>query len=127
MLSGVGGVLLVSRDWRTRALLRAQLIEEGCPVMAFESVADAEEELQRSAFEPGLLIAEIAEPAGGEPAASEVAQVSAWTRRVPVWVLATHSLGTESALEGRGFEAVIFRPFGIKELVERVKQRLGAS
>jgi DNA-binding response OmpR family regulator len=125
MLSGVGGVLLVSRDRRTRALLRAQLIEESCPVMAFESVADAEEELQRSAFEPGLLIADLS---GGEPAASDaVAQLSTWTRRIAVWVLATHSLGTESALEGRGFEAVIFRPFGIKELVERVKQRLGAS
>ena len=125
MLRGVGGVLLVSHDWHTRALLRAQLIEEGCPVMAFESLADAERELKhRGAFEPRLLILDLA---GGERAPSEIAQLSAWAGSVPVWLLATRSLGAETALEGRGFEAVIFRPFGIKELVERIKQRLGAS
>jgi DNA-binding response OmpR family regulator len=120
----VGGVLLVSRDWHTRALLRAQLIEEGCPVMAFESLKDVEQELRRSAFEPALLIADLA---SGGRAASEIEQLSAWTRRLPVWVLATHSLGIDDELEGRGFEAVIFRPVGIEELVERIKQRLGAS
>ena len=91
-------------------------------MMAFEYLEDAEKELQRSPFEPELLIADLA---GSKPA-SELNQLSAWTRRLPVWVLAAHGLGVEDQLEGRGFEAVIFRPFGIKELVDRIKHRLGA-
>lgn len=124
MLDGVAGVLLVSPDWRTRALLRAQLIEEGCAVIALESLEDAESELPRSGFEPTLLIAELADD---EPAASQIDRLAAWTGRVAVWVLATCTSGIEDQLRSHRFEEVIFRPFGIKELVDRIKQRLGAS
>ena len=117
------GVVLVSRDWQFRALLRAQLIEEGWSVRAFESIRDLEKEPRGGAFTAGLIIADLS---GGEEA-GELEQLSAWTRRVPVWVLATRSLGAASALDDRGFETVVFRPVGITELVERIKQRLGAS
>jgi DNA-binding response OmpR family regulator len=119
----VTGVVLVSRDWQFRALLRAQLIEEGCRVRAFESIRDLEEELKGTAFEPGLIVADLS---GGEEA-GELEQLSAWSRRVPVWAIAGHGLDIERQLEDRGFEAVILRPIGIEELVERVKQRLAAS
>ena len=118
----VGGLLLVSGDWRTRALLRAQLIEEGYPVRAFESLDHAQDELGKGAFKPTLVIAELAD---GEPAGSDaLARLSAWTRKVPVWVLASRSVDADSALEKCGFEKVIYRPFGIKELVEQIKDRL---
>jgi len=41
------GVLIISRDWQTRALLRAQLIEDGCDVRAFVSPDQAKAALAR--------------------------------------------------------------------------------
>jgi DNA-binding NtrC family response regulator len=113
-------VVLVSRDWQTRALLRAQLIEEGCSVRAFESLRDATAELPTSPGQPSLLIAGLS----GDESPPEVEQLSALAVRLPVWVLASHSDVDAAALKSRGFEMVLFRPLDMSALVERVKQKL---
>ena len=128
------GVLIVSRDWRSRALLRAELIDQGVAVRAYESLRDARGALTAPGFKPGLLVADLARAAGlpempGEPPdetslADEVDQLAELARQLPVWVLASHSDVGESELEGRGFEAVLFRPVGLGELAESIKRRL---
>jgi DNA-binding response OmpR family regulator len=120
MLSYVPGVLLVARDWRTRALLRAQLIEEGLAVKAFESIWDATGALGERSEELGLVVVELL----GRESAEEIEQLSAWAARVPVWVIASRSLAGEAWLEKCGFEAVVFRPIDVGDLVERIKRRI---
>ena len=120
MLSGVAGVLLVAPDWRTRALLRAQLLEEGLAVKAFESISDAAAALRKPAEEPGLIVLELS----GSESAADNEQLSAWTRRMPVWAIAARSLSHEAGLQKYGFQAVLFRPLDVGELVERIKSEL---
>jgi DNA-binding response OmpR family regulator len=113
-------VMLVSRDWQTRALLRAQLLEEGYSVRAYELLSDVFRALGRAPLWPSLLIAELS----GDESADELQQLSAVARRLPVWVLASHSDVNEAVLGGRGFEMILFRPIGLSDLVDRVKLRL---
>ena len=47
------GVLIISRDWQSRALLRAQLIEDGVDVRAYTSAAEA------GAWVPALVLADL--------------------------------------------------------------------
>ena len=115
--------MLISRDWQTRALLRAQLLEEGCSVRAYESLSDVFRALGRTPFGPSLLITELS----GDEGASELEKLSALARRLPVWVLASHSDVDEASLRGRGFETVLFRPIDMSDLLERVKRRLMES
>jgi hypothetical protein len=113
-------VVLVSRDWQTRALLRAQLIEEGSSVRAYESLRDAAPALKSSLFRPSLLVAELS----GDESPPELDQLLALAVRLPVWVLASRSDVAEATLKGRAFEAVLFRPIDLSDLVRRVKRRL---
>ena len=113
-------LVLVSRDWQTRALLRAQLLEEGCPVRAYETLPDAAAELKAGALKPTLLVAELS---GGDWR-SELKQLSELAGRLPVWVLASRSDVDEVVLKGQGFETVLFRPVDMGDLVRRVKRRL---
>ena len=134
MLREMTGVLIVSHDWRSRALLRAELIDQGFPVRAYESLRDARAAFVAPGFKPGLLVADLARGAGlpeapGEALdetspADELCQLAEMARQLPVWVLAGHSDVGESELEGRGFEAVIFRPVALGELAESIKRRL---
>lgn len=115
-------VLIISRDWQSRALLRAQLIEEGCNVRAFRSARDAAAALGRGVFHPRLAIADLS--AGTDPA--EVEQVAGLARRLPVWVIASRSAPGDwlQSLQGRDFEVVLFRPVDLGELVKCIKERV---
>src|SRR5271157_1485571 len=55
----VAQVLLAGKDWQARALLRAQLIEEGVSVEAYETVDEALAQLEWCFPLPALLIADI--------------------------------------------------------------------
>ncbi len=115
-----GRLVLVSRDWQTRALLRAQLLEEGCQVRAYETLQDAAAELQAGDLQPRMLIAELS----GDDWRSDLEQLSGLTGRLPVWVLASHSDVGEETLKTSGFETALFRPLDMGDLVRRAKQRL---
>lgn len=54
-------VLVVGRDWKFRALLRAQLREEGFDALGFETLADATAALTSFAPPPAALIFDTAE------------------------------------------------------------------
>ncbi|MGH9405594.1 MAG: hypothetical protein ACRD3D_07140 [Terriglobia bacterium] len=113
-------VFLVSRDWQSRALLRAQLIEEGLRVKAYLSASEAAESVGSKARGAALVVADVSAPA----ARDEIDTLSALARRVPVWVIASRTSAGEAALRAQGFEAIVFRPVTLGELAARVKQRL---
>ena len=109
-------VLIAGKDWTTRTLLRAQLIEEGFDVEGYEGVQTAVQRLWGGGDMPSLLIADLFE---SEIPVEDIATLSHWAKLLPIWVLAGH--GT---VEGRGFERVVFRPLDVGKLVQEVKQRL---
>ncbi len=114
-------VVLAGKEWKARALLRAQLIEEGLDVEAHESVGAALESLEPSPILPGLLIADLA--SSDDPSA-DVDQLASWTGQIPIWIIASRAMIVEKSLKGRGFEMVLFRPLDLHELVDQIKQRL---
>jgi hypothetical protein len=115
-------VLLAGKDWQARALLRAQLIEEGVRVEAYETVDEALAQLPVCFPLPGLLIADIS--ASDHPT-RDIERLTIWARRIPIWVIASHTLSVEGGLEGRGFETLFFRPVDMGKLVDQIQQRLG--
>jgi DNA-binding NtrC family response regulator len=116
-------VVLVGKDWQTRALLRAQLIEEGLEVEAFETLREALARLEESVLRPSLLVADLY---SSEEPRAETEQLAAWAARIPIWIIASQSLLAEPQLKSRGFELILVRPIDVGELVEQIKRRVEA-
>jgi hypothetical protein len=117
----VAQVLLAGKDWQARALLRAQLLEEGVSVEAYQTVGEALARLEFFSGVPALLIADIS--ASDHPSA-DVECLTIWARRLPIWIIASHTLSVKGGLEGRGFETILFRPVDMGKLPQQIKQRL---
>jgi DNA-binding NtrC family response regulator len=116
-------VFLASKDWQARALLRAQLIEEGVSVEAYETVEEAVAQLALDSVLPTLLIADIS--ASDHPTA-EVECLTIWARRIPIWIIASHASSVKGGIEGRGFETLLFRPVDMGKLLQQIKQCLAS-
>lgn len=116
-------IVLVGRDWQARALLRAQLLEEGFDVQAYDTVPTANAVLESSRFLPGLLIADVS--ASDDPA-SDLETLAGWARQLPTWIIASRNFITEKNLKGRNFEMTLFKPVDLGELVQQIKHRLPA-
>jgi CheY-like chemotaxis protein len=117
----VSQILIAGKDWQARALLRAQLLEEGFEVEAWENIPDALATLGPGTNLPGLLIADIS--ASDEPS-SDVEALSAWSPEIPIWTIASRTYIIEKGLGGPGFEMILLRPVDVGELVDQIKQRL---
>ena len=114
-------VILAGKDWTARALLRAQLIEEGFDVEAYEDVEAVVHCLWASREMPPLLIADLFE---SKKPAEDIATLSHWAKLLPIWLLAINSTVGAATLESRGFERVFFRPLDVGKLVQEIKERL---
>jgi len=117
----MGPILLAAQDWQVRALLRAQLLEDGFEVEAHATVASALEGLEARKAPPSLIVADIS--SSDEPV-SDLDQLAQWSGRIPVWILARRSLTDEKALGGHGFEVIKFRPIDLGRLIEEIEQRV---
>jgi len=113
-------VFLASKDWQARALLRAQLLEEGVKVEAYETVREALAQLDLHFVLPTLLIADIS--ASDHPSA-DVELLATWASRIPIWIIASHTSSVKGGLEGREFDMLLYRPVDMGKLVEQIRQR----
>ena len=114
-------VLIAGKDWQARALLRAQLLEEGFEVEAYETIPEALAALASGASHPDLFIADVS--ASDEPSA-DVQALATWSRKVPIWIIASRTYTIEKGLRGHRFEMILLRPVDVGELVDQIKQRL---
>lgn len=114
-------ILIAGKDWQARALLRAQLLEEGFEVEAHDSIPEALATLEPGTSLPDLLIADVS--ASDEPSA-DVEALAAWSPKVPIWIIASRTYIVEKGLRGHGFEMISLRPVDVNELVDQIKQRL---
>ncbi len=112
-------VILIGKEWQSRALVRAQLIEEGLDVEAFLTAQMALE--GAGELLPELIVADLSESENLEGEVDELAQ---WARQVPIWILAGRDLIAGKLLRGRGFEMVLYRPIDVGELVQQIKRRI---
>jgi ActR/RegA family two-component response regulator len=116
-------VLLVTAEWPERALLRAQLVEEGLGVLAVDSWAEAERLLLARAVAPRAAVVELTGHARPDAA------LAALRRLLPpsaVVVLTTAgALGTE-AIRALGFAHVLARPFSIADVVGMTREIVGS-
>jgi DNA-binding NtrC family response regulator len=114
-------IFLVSRDWHLRALLRAQLLEEGLEVKAFEESGSALAGLETAEEFPTLLVADLSSADNPE---REAELLSYWANQFPIWVISSHMLAGDADLTGPGFERILSRPIDLGEFVEDVKHRV---
>ena len=117
----MSNILIAGKDWQSRALLRAQLLDEGFEVEAHETIPDALAALTPGAKLPDLLIADIS--ASDDPSA-DVEALTAWSLKIPIWIIASRTYIVEKGLKGHGFDMILLRPVDVGELVDQIKQKL---
>ena len=117
-------VFLAGKDWQARALLRAQLLEDGVSVEAFETVRDALAQLEFYTVRPALLVADVS--ASDRPSA-DVDLLASWATHIAIWIIASHTSSVTGGLDGRGFERILFRPVDLGKLAEQIRQQLGGK
>ncbi len=115
-------ILIAGKDWQARALLRAQLLDEGFDAEAQGTISEAVATLGAGAKLPDLFIADIS--ASDNPSA-DVEALAAMARKLPIWVVASRTYIIEKGLRGHGFEMILLRPVDVNELVDQIKKRLG--
>ncbi len=112
-------VYLTGKDWQARALIRAQLLEEGVEVEAFQTPAEALE--GPGELLPDLLVADLT---SSENPAADCDTLAQWVKQVPIWIVAARNLIADRSLKGRGFEMIFYKPVDVGELVEQIKRRV---
>lgn len=110
-------VWVVGRKWRARALLRAQLREEGYEALGMETAADALEALGR----PGSSVPDVLflDPRGGTLGPGEASLLGRIAASPPPEVLVLAGAGEECPV---AHAAVVRRPVSIAALVDRIRR-----
>jgi DNA-binding response OmpR family regulator len=115
----VGEILLISADWQFRALVRAQLLEEGFNVRAQSSLEVALATLLRGSERPRLTILDLQ---GIEDEARAVSDLWRLTGEAPLILCGGPSSRADVFQEGLLPVRVMLRPFRIGDLVEEVRR-----
>jgi DNA-binding NtrC family response regulator len=117
----VGEILLIAEDWQLRALVRAQLLEEGYQVRALPSLDVALAFLLRGAEPPCLILVDM-EGCRIEPCAlTELWQL---TGQAPLIVCGGAVSQATLAQKDLPPAQVLLRPFRVGDLVGQVRRAL---
>lgn len=112
-------LVLVGQGWKARALLRAQLLEGGVKVEAYDSLEDAQRTLTDSA--PKLLVADLTE--SRDPVA-DIRQLATLAPPVPIWIIASRTESISAQPITSSFERLFFLPVDLGELTSLIEQRV---
>ncbi len=107
-------ILLAGGEWRPRALVLAQLVEEGYDVTAVETWDEAELLLRKRAIEPSVVIFDLEGEPQPEAALSTLAKL---VDPAHVLVLTAASTLPADAARARGFAHVLARPYSVGDVV----------
>jgi DNA-binding response OmpR family regulator len=117
----VGEILLIAADWQLRALVRAQLLEEGYSVTAAPSLEIALAHLVRSGEQPRLTILDTQE---SEVDAGVLSGLWRLSGGAPLILCGGAFNRAELSQEGLPPVQVLLRPFRVADLVEQVRKVL---
>ncbi len=118
----MGEILLIAADWQLRALVRAQLLEEGFEVRAWPSLELALAHLIRDGARPRLILVEVQ---GSEREGQLLADLWRLAGEAPL-IVCGGALG-RITLSQEGLPpiaAALLRPFRVGDLVELVREVL---
>ncbi len=115
-------VLLAGGDFRPRALILAQLQEEGFDVTAVETWDEAERLLRKRAVRPAAVVFDVEGETQPDAALATLARLVSPARVVVL--TASRGVPPEQA-RARGFQ-VLARPYSVGDVVEMVADALRA-
>jgi DNA-binding response OmpR family regulator len=118
----VGEILLISADWQFRALVRAQLLEEGFQVRALSSLEAALATLMGGSEQPRLTILDLQ---GVEGEARAVSDLWRLTGEASLILCGGPSSQADLSQEGWPPARVMLRPFRIGDVVKEVRRLWG--
>lgn len=117
----MGKILLIAADWQMRALVRAQLLDEGYEVQAWPSMEQAMESLLRGAMPPQLTILDAE---GIDVDAAAILGLWHLTGQVPLLLC----LGMQSrhllSQAGLPPNQTLMRPFRVGDVVQQARKML---
>ncbi len=117
----MGEILLIAADWQLRALVRAQLLEEGFDVRALPSLEIALAHLLRSGGQPRLTIVDTQ---GLQAEARQLSDLWRLTGHAPLILCGGALSGEALVQEGLVPAEVLLRPFRVGDLVAQVRKVL---
>jgi DNA-binding NtrC family response regulator len=109
------------KDWRERAFLRAQLIEEGIRTLAVETLNEGLDWISDDKIVPAVI---IYDDQSQEDPTADIRLLSEHASSIPILIIAAG--GKRKAIEFKrpGFGYIITRPVRIGSVVEKVKEIL---
>lgn len=117
----MGEILLIAAEWQLRALVRAQLLEEGYEVMALPSIEIGLAYLVRSNQMPRLAIVDVQRL---KPEAQQISDLWQLTGQAPLILCGKASWRGEPVPQDLPPARVMLRPFCVGDLVEQVRRTL---
>jgi DNA-binding response OmpR family regulator len=117
----VGEILLIAAEWQLRALVRAQLLEEGYEVMALPSMEIGRAYLARSDQSPRLTIVDTQ---GLQLEVRHLVDLWQLSGQAPLILCARAPWQEELAAEGLPLAWMMLRPFRVGDLVKQVRRIL---
>jgi DNA-binding response OmpR family regulator len=118
----VSEIILVAKEWKTRALITAQLSEEGYEVMARRTIEEAVMLLDRGMVRPHLIILDTIGQGLKEPL---LADLQALADDVPILACTGPFDLAQFDFEEAGFTHLLVRPFTVRDVVDKAGQVLG--
>lgn len=107
----------MAKEWKPRALTRAQLLEEGFEVKALDRLEDAISYIESKLKKPRLLIYENS----GEPIDQAALDKLRRARQMGTEVLLCLGTADRERFDREEFKHFMIRPYSIGELLQRVK------
>jgi DNA-binding response OmpR family regulator len=120
----VNEIILVAKEWKTRALIMAQLSEEGYEVMALRTIEEAMMLLCQGVVRPCLIILDTM---GQNLRESILADLRTLAGDTPILVCTGPFDLAQFDFVEAGFTDLLIRPFAVKDVVDKVNKMLAAE
>lgn len=120
----IRAAILIMKDWRERAFLRAELIEHGIRTLAVETMDDADEWLSDDRVIPLIVIYDNRLQ---DNPSRDIKRLRKYISTAPALILAGAEEKNTSEIRSLGFDHIILRPVSIGEVVKKVKAVLGLA
>ena len=117
----IRAAIIVVKDWKERAFLRAELSEEGIRTFAVEIMVEAEEWLADPGVTPIIIIYDTNNQ---DSPSRDLMRLSDLVSHIPVLILTSPAEKKARNLEELGFKHIIQRPIRIGDVVKYVKEIL---
>jgi DNA-binding response OmpR family regulator len=118
----VNEIILIVREWKMRALITAQLSEEGYQVMALRIIEEAVMLLGRAMVRPRLIILDTTDQSLKEPV---LADLRALAGDAPILVCTGPFDLAQFDFEEVGLTNLLVRPFTVGDVVKAVREVIG--